>query len=69
MPSVTYTVTTAQLNELKAAISHHQGVDVSEITSDDVKQWGLRQFQSIVQRYRQSVIDAANPVSNDPIAS
>jgi hypothetical protein len=69
MPTVTYTVTTAQLDELKSALGHHQGIDVSEITNDDVKQWGLRQFQSIVKKYRQSVIDAANPVSNDPIAS
>ena len=69
MPSVTYTVSAAQLTELKEALAHHQGVDVSEISADDVKQWGLRQFQSIVQKYRQSAIDTANQVSSDPIAS
>ena len=69
MPSVTYTVTTAQLTELKAALAHHKGVDVSVIANDDVKQWGLRQFQAMVQKYRQSIIDTANPVSNDPVAS
>ena len=69
MPTVSYTVTTAQLTELKSALAHHQGVHVADVTNDDVKQWGLRQFQAIVQKYRQSVIDAANPASSDPIAS
>ena len=69
MPTVSYTVTTAQLTELKVVVAHHKGVDVADITNDDVKQWGLRQFQAIVQNYRQSAIDTANPVSSDPIAS
>ncbi len=69
MPSVTYTVTAAQLDELKAALAYHRGVDTVDISDDDVKQWGLRQFQSLVQKYRKSAIDAANPASNDPIAS
>jgi hypothetical protein len=60
---------TAQLNELKAALAYHQGGDVADITNDDVKQWGLRQFQAIVQKHRKSIIDTANPVSSDPIAS
>jgi len=69
MPTVTYTVTSAQLTELKAAIAQHQGLDVADVTNDDVKQWGLRQFQTVVRKYRQSVIDSANPVSDDPVAS
>ena len=69
MPTVSYTVSTAQLNELKAALAHHQGIDVSEVANDDVKRGGLRQFQSVVRNYRQSLIDSSNPVSNDPIAS
>ncbi|MBN4064348.1 hypothetical protein JYU04_01280 [Dehalococcoides mccartyi] len=69
MPTVIYTVTAGQLTELKEAIAHHQGVEVSEVSNDDVKEWGLRQFQSIVRRYRQSIIESTNPVSGDPIAS
>ena len=69
MPTVTYTVTTVQINELKDALAHHQGVDVADISNDDVKTWGLRQFQVIAQNYRRSVVDAANPVSSDPIAT
>lgn len=69
MPSVTYTVTSDQLDELKEALAFHSGVDVSSVTNDDVKQWGLRQFQTMVQRYRKSLIDTANPVSTDPVAS
>ncbi len=69
MPTVTYTVTSAQLTELKNALAHHQGVDATDISNDDVKTWGLRQFQVMVQNYRQSVVDAANPVSNDPVAT
>ncbi len=69
MPSVTYTVTAAQLDELKAALAFHRGVDVGKISNSDVQQWGLRQFQSLVQKYRQSVIDRTNKPSTDPIAS
>ena len=69
MPTVTYTVTSAQLTELKNALAHHQRVDPIEISNADIQSWGLRQFQVMVQNYRQSIVDAANPVSNDPVAT
>ena len=68
MATITYTVTTAQMNEIKAALQSHQGGD-STPTNAEVKAWGLRQFQALVQAHRQSVIDAANPVATTAIAT
>tara|TARA_R110002073_G_scaffold235532_1_gene396758 strand:+ start:846 stop:1052 length:207 start_codon:yes stop_codon:yes gene_type:complete len=68
MATITYTVTTAQMDEIKAALQFHQGSD-STPTDDDVKAWGLRHFQGLVQKHRESVINAANPVPTTAIAS
>ena len=68
MAKITYTVTTAQMDELKAALQFHQGSEDTP-TDDEVKTWGLRQFQSLVQKYRAHVIDTANPVPTTSIAS
>ena len=68
MATITYTVTTEQMNEIKAALQFHQSGD-STPTDDEVKAWGLRQFQALVQKHRQSVINAANPVPTTAIAS
>ena len=79
MAEITYTVTSAQMTEIKAALAFHQGAPDEETiaaresadtpTDAEVKAWGLRQFQSLVQKYRQSVIDSANPVATTAIAS
>ena len=68
MAEITYTVTTSQMNESKAALQFHQGLD-STPTDADVKAWGLRHFQGLVQKHRQSVIAAANPVATTAIAT
>jgi len=68
MATITYTVTTAQMDEIKAALQFHQSGD-STPTDAEVKAWGLRHFQGLVQKYRQSVIDTANPVATTSIAS
>jgi len=68
MATITYTVTDEQMNEIKAALQFHQGGD-STPTDDDVKAWGLRHFQSLVQKYREHVINTANPAATTPIAS
>ena len=68
MATITYTVTTAQMDEIKAALQFHQGSD-STPTDDEVKAWGLRPFQGLVQKHRESVINAANPVPTTAIAS
>ena len=68
MATITYTVTTAQMDEIKAALQFHQSGD-STPTDDEVKAWGLRHFQGLVQKHRQSVINAANPVPTTAIAS
>jgi len=68
MATITYTVTTEQMNEIKAALQFHQGSEETP-TDDDVKAWGLRHFQGLVQKYREHVINTANPVATTPIAS
>ena len=68
MATIEYTVTTAQLNEIKAALQFHQGSEDTP-TDADVKAWGLRHFQSLVQKHRESVINAANPVATTAIAT
>jgi len=68
MATITYTVTTAQMDEIKAALQFHQGAEETP-TDDDVKAWGLRHFQGLVQKYREHVINTANPVATTPIAS
>jgi len=68
MAEITYTVTTAQMDEIKAALQFHQsGADTP--TDAEVKAWGLRHFQGLVQKYREHVINTANPVATTSIAS
>jgi len=68
MATITYTVTTAQMDEIKAALKFHQGAEDTP-TDDEVKAWGLRHFQGLVQKHRESIINAANPVATTAIAS
>ncbi len=68
MATITYTVTTEQMNEIKAALQFHQGSEETP-TDDDVKAWGLRHFQGLVQKHREHVINTANPVATTAIAS
>ena len=68
MATITYTVTTAQMDEIKAAIQSQTGSEDTP-TDDEVKAWGLRHFQGLVQKYREHVINTANPVPTTAIAS
>ena len=68
MATITYTVTTAQMDEIKAALQFHQGSEDTP-TDAEVKAWGLRHFQGLVQKHRESVINAANPVATSAIAT
>ena len=68
MATITYTVTTAQMDEIKAALQFHQGSEDTP-TDADVKAWGLGHFQGLVQKYREHVINTANPVPTTSIAS
>ena len=68
MATITYTLTASQMEELKTALKFHQGL-ADDPTDDDIKTWGLRQFQSIVQNHRRHVIDTESPASNTAIAT
>ena len=69
MATITYTVTDAQLAEMLLALDHHQGNEAGAADAAAVKAWGLGHFQGMVQNYRASVINAANPVGTGTVAS
>ena len=69
MPSVTYTVSASQLAELLLALDHHRGLDAGTSTGADLKAWGKGHFQSLVQKYRESQRNIANPVDTSEVAS
>ena len=69
MAKITYTVTAAQLAEMLLALDYHRGQDAGTATEADLKAWGLGHFQAMVQKYRESVINAANPVDTEAVAS
>ena len=67
--SITYDLTDAQLAEMLLALDHHRGGDAEPATTADLKAWGLGHFQGMVGKYRESVINAANPVDSTAVAS
>ena len=69
MATITYTVTADQLAEMLLALDHHRGIDAEPSTEADLKAWGLGHFQAMVQNYRASVINAANPIDTEAVAS
>ena len=69
MAKITYNVTADQLAEMLLALDHHQGNEAGTADAADVKAWGLGHFQAMVQNYRASVINAANPVDTEAVAS
>jgi hypothetical protein len=69
MATITYTVTDAQLAEMLLALDHHQGNEAGTADAAAVKAWGLGHFQGMVGKYRESVINAANPVGTEAVAS
>ncbi len=71
MATIAYDLTDAQLAEMLLALDHHRGnnLDGEPATAADLKAWGLGHFQGMVQNYRASVINAANPVDSTAVAS
>ena len=69
MAKITYDLTADQLAEMRLALDHHQGNEAGTADAADVKAWGLGHFQAMVQNYRASVINAANPVDTEAVAS
>ena len=69
--SIAYDLTDAQLAEMLLALDHHRGnnLDAEPATTADLKAWGMGHFQGMVQKYRESVINAANPVDSTAVAS
>ena len=67
--SLAYELTDAQLAEMLLALDHHRGADADPATTADLKAWGMGHFQGMVQNYRASVINAANPVDSTAVAS
>lgn len=66
--SIAYELTDAQLAEMLLALDHHRSSE-EPATIADLKAWGLGHFQGMVGKYRESVINAANPVGTEAVAS
>ena len=69
MAKITYNLTADQLAEMLLALDHHRGTDAEPATEADLKAWGMGHFQGMVGKYRESVINAANPVGTEAVAS
>ena len=69
MAKITYDLTADQLAEMLLALDHHRGDPAGTADVAAVKAWGLKHFQGMVQNYRASVINAANPVDTEAVAS
>ena len=67
--SIAYDLTDAQLAEMLLALDHHQCNEAGTADAADVKAWGLGPFQGMLQNYREAVINAANPVGTEAVAS
>ena len=68
MAKITYNLTADQLAEMLLALDHHRSSE-EPATEADLKAWGLGHFQGMVGKYRESVINAANPVGTEAVAS
>ena len=68
MAKITYNLTADQLAEMLLALDHHRSSE-EPATEADLKAWGLGHFQGMVQNYRASVINAANPVDTEAVAT
>ena len=66
--SIAYDLTDAQLAEMLLALDHHRSGE-EPATEADLKAWGMGHFQGMVQNYRASVINAANPIDTEAVAS
>ena len=69
MAKITYNLTADQLAEMLLALDHHHGNPAGTADAADVKAFGLGHFQGMVQKYRESVINAANPIDTEAVAS
>lgn len=69
MPTISFTVSTANATLLRQALAFHQGKNADDVTNADVKAYAGRHLRSIVQKYREAQRDAANPVdASDPLS-
>ena len=69
MGTITYTVTDDQLAEMLLSLDYHKSDPAGTADAAAVKAWGLKHFQGMVQNYRASVINTANPVGRGAVAS
>lgn len=68
MPTISFTVSTANATLLREALAHHEGKDLADVTNSDVREYAGRQLRAMVRKYREAQRDAANPVDvSDPL--
>jgi hypothetical protein len=69
MADITFTFTTSNLTEVKAALLHHKGGNVGSQSTADVKAWMTGHVNALVGKYRTKVRDDANAVSGTSVVS
>ena len=69
MPTISFTVSSANATLLREALASHQGRDVADVTNADVKEYAGRHLRGMVRKYREAQRDAANPLdTSDPLS-
>ena len=69
MADITFTFTTSNLNEVKAALLHHRGSDTGTQSDADVKAWMGSHLNVLVGKYREKLRNDANAVSTTSVVS
>ena len=69
MADITFTFTTSNLNEVKAALLHHRGSDTGTPSDADVKAWMGSHLNALVGKYREKLRNDANAVSATSVVS
>jgi hypothetical protein len=69
MADITFTFTTSNLNEVKAALLHHKGGNVGNQSTADVKAWMTGHVNGLVGNYREKLRNDANVVSTTSVVS
>ena len=69
MADITFTFTTSNLTEVKAALLHHKGGNVGSQSTADVKAWMTGHVNGLVGNYREKLRNDANVVSTTSVVS
>ena len=69
MADITFTFTTDNLDEVKAALLYHKGSEVGSQSTADVKAWMSGHVNGLVSKYREKLRDDANAINTTSVIS